>query len=525
MDIDAVNKHGKVPFELALTSPGPLNLHILSELIPSQMDLIQCMNERENGSLSILKMLLKKDMRSVDVKEFSEFFHRLMNVGCRVSQSGLLCDGIHNFKFKYEMIQVLVENGIPITVQDIKEAVEMRRLDVAHLLLTRIMNDPILKEELETKYPDILIQVIGPFEWGAFDDDLAIEPLTLVKLLLERFSIDVNHTNHRDKFILHNLIREYPRDTIAILDYLLHNYPHLDLNKKIFIRTGFQPPWSDSESKEEYASKDSDSDHSASHHSDDHEKKEGDDNDNEKKEGDGEEKKENDDEKKEDDEKKKEVETSKDHDKEEDGNNLGVKKEDDENTLGAKREDDGNKSSTSIDVGSNQERMESIKLPLAVVSSSLIPNSGLNPGASSSEVSSGKVSSSEVSNGKVSSSEVSSAKVSSSEVPKAGTSKEGRKSPLLEKIPILYVNEEGDKASNVRPLSRRYLRTALELALENGRYEFAAILIRNFASVDALKVPAPSMVGFTECYQLLHQLRVPLDLENSFTVTRDEERA
>ena len=236
VDIDAVNKNGKSSFELVLTSPVPLNLYILSKLIPTKRETVEAINAGDNGSLSILKLLLKKDRRYFSCHEFETFVDKLIGVGCNINEPGLLCDAIHNFNFKYEMITILVDKKIPITVQDIKESVQQRRLDVALLLLNTFADDPEKVEEVRTTYPEILLQSFGPFERQTFVYDLRCNSLELVTVLLGKYKIDVNYS-FEGCFVLHNLVQENKKDAIKILEYLIENYPRLDINRKVSMKT------------------------------------------------------------------------------------------------------------------------------------------------------------------------------------------------------------------------------------------------------------------------------------------------
>ena len=99
---------------MALTSTVPLNLHILFKLISTKREIIDSINARANGSLSILKLLMKANMEGIGIQEFETFLNELIGVRCNMNQLTLLYDAIHNFK--YEMIKVLVDKKIPINV-------------------------------------------------------------------------------------------------------------------------------------------------------------------------------------------------------------------------------------------------------------------------------------------------------------------------------------------------------------------------------------------------------------------------
>ena len=244
VEIHAVNKHGKTPFELALTNTDPLNLHILSRLIPMKQEIIDAINARGNGSFSILKLLLTKSMRNVIIQEFETFLDKLIGVGCNMNQLGLLCDAIRNHWFNYEMIKILVEKQIPITVQDIKESVHFGRLDVTLFLLNRIANDHDKVEEVRKNYPEILLQSTD-LRRGSNMGDPQFNLLALVTLLLETYRIDVNYSTE-GLFVLHNLVIGNPKDVIKIVEYLITRYPDLDINKKVRQCRSFLDPYSNS---------------------------------------------------------------------------------------------------------------------------------------------------------------------------------------------------------------------------------------------------------------------------------------
>lgn len=209
-----------------------IDIPILTALIPTSCELRANSDDAYytvHPVSTALHRVIESDLSGIEAGMFEDFLEKLITAGCDVQS--LLYSAIRCRSFRFELVKVLVRRNMPISVYDIIEAIRLRRYDVALLLLNTIHEtDKGKVREIRTNYPGLACQVLTTTPSDPFEPtDVTI--VDVLKVLLEKFEIDVNYSNGHDFILYWLLLMDKTRD--SILDYLVTNHPHLDINKKV----------------------------------------------------------------------------------------------------------------------------------------------------------------------------------------------------------------------------------------------------------------------------------------------------
>lgn len=221
----------KSAFENALMCRNNLNIPLLTLLIPTNVDLIKVISARVECSFRIMNRVIDKNWTEIESGKFESFVDKLITAGFDITEERLLNHAVRNNNFRIALIKILLQKNIPITVPSAIEAISYMRFDVAILLLNTIYeNDQVMVQEIRTNHPMIVCRSLEGTE--LYRESPGPTILDVIKVLLEKFGIDVNNSDD-DNFILHSLVLRRCSDKYTILDYLFAEHPNLDINKKV----------------------------------------------------------------------------------------------------------------------------------------------------------------------------------------------------------------------------------------------------------------------------------------------------